>query len=58
LFDIKCAWFNEEQYYEFFPRSLIARQHGSFEPEPEPESEPPAGVAPPTNGRGDGKQED
>jgi len=26
LFDIKCAWFNEEQYCEFFPRSLIARQ--------------------------------
>ena len=25
-FDIKCAWFNEEQYCEFFPRSLIARQ--------------------------------
>jgi ATP-dependent exoDNAse (exonuclease V) beta subunit len=25
LFDIKCAWFNEEQYCEFFPRSLIAR---------------------------------
>ena len=26
LFDIKCSWFNEEQYCEFFPRSLIARQ--------------------------------
>ncbi len=26
LFDIKCAWFNEEKYCEFFPRSLIARQ--------------------------------
>jgi ATP-dependent exoDNAse (exonuclease V) beta subunit/transposase-like protein len=26
LFDIKCAWFNEEQYCEFFPRSLLARQ--------------------------------
>jgi hypothetical protein len=24
LFDIKCAWFNEEQYCEFFPRSLLA----------------------------------
>ena len=24
LFDIKCAWFNEEQYCEFFPRSLMA----------------------------------
>jgi transposase-like protein len=26
LFDIKCAWFNEEQYCEFFPRTLLARQ--------------------------------
>lgn len=26
LFDIKCAWFNEEQYCEFFPRALLARQ--------------------------------
>jgi hypothetical protein len=25
LFDIKCAWFNEEEYCEFFPRSLFAR---------------------------------
>jgi len=24
LFDIKCAWFNEEQYCEFFPRALLA----------------------------------
>lgn len=24
LFDIKCAWFNEEEYNEFFPRTLIA----------------------------------
>jgi hypothetical protein len=24
LFDIKCAWFNEDQYCEFFPRALIA----------------------------------
>src|SRR5262249_45734979 len=22
LFDIKCAWFNEEEYCEFFPRTL------------------------------------
>jgi len=30
LFDIKCAWFNEEQYCEFFPRPLLAqaRQRG------------------------------
>jgi transposase-like protein len=26
LFDIKCAWFNEEQYCEFFPRALLAAQ--------------------------------
>ena len=26
LFDIKCAWFNEEQYCEFFPRSLLAHR--------------------------------
>ena len=25
LFDIKCAWFNEEEYCEFFPRALLAR---------------------------------
>jgi transposase-like protein len=25
LFDIKCAWFSEKQYCEFFPRSLLAR---------------------------------
>jgi transposase-like protein len=25
LFDIKCAWFNEETYCEFFPRALLAR---------------------------------
>ena len=24
LFDIKCAWFNEEVYCEFFPRTLFA----------------------------------
>jgi len=26
LFDIKCAWFNEEQYNEFFPRTLFAKR--------------------------------
>lgn len=26
LFDIKCAWFNEEEYCEFFPRVLLARK--------------------------------
>jgi len=25
LFDIKFAWFNEEQYCEFFPRSLLGQ---------------------------------
>ena len=25
LFDIKCAWFNEDEYLEFFPRTLFAR---------------------------------
>jgi ATP-dependent exoDNAse (exonuclease V) beta subunit len=24
LFDIKCAWFNEDEYLEFFPRTLFA----------------------------------
>ncbi len=27
LFDIKCVWFNEKEYCEFFPRTLLARQH-------------------------------
>jgi len=25
LFDIKCAWFNENEYCEFFPRKLFTR---------------------------------
>jgi hypothetical protein len=25
LFDIKCAWFNERSYCEFFPRALLSR---------------------------------
>ena len=25
LFDIKCAWFNEHEYCEMFPRTLFAR---------------------------------
>ena len=25
LFDIKCAWFNEDEYCEFFPRLLFVR---------------------------------
>jgi ATP-dependent exoDNAse (exonuclease V) beta subunit len=24
LFDIKCAWFNEQEYCEFFPRTLFS----------------------------------
>ncbi len=27
LFDIKCAWFNEEQYCEIFPRTLFAHRN-------------------------------
>ena len=25
LFDFKCAWFNEQDYCEFFPRTILAR---------------------------------
>ena len=28
LFDIKCAWFNEQEYCEFFPRTLFAKKRG------------------------------
>jgi transposase-like protein len=28
LFDIKCAWFNEEEYCEIFPRTLFAKKRG------------------------------
>lgn len=28
LFDIKCAWFNEEEYCEFFPRTALAKPTG------------------------------
>jgi hypothetical protein len=27
LFDFKCAWFNENQYCEFFPHTVLARSH-------------------------------
>jgi transposase-like protein len=30
LFDIKCAWFNEEEYSEFFPRTLVANRGGEI----------------------------
>lgn len=26
LFDIKCAWFNEDEYCEFFPRAMLSRR--------------------------------
>jgi hypothetical protein len=26
LFDIKCAWFNEQEYLEFFPRTLFVER--------------------------------
>jgi hypothetical protein len=26
LFDIKCGWFNEDEYCEFFPRTLLAHR--------------------------------
>ena len=28
LFDIKCAWFNEHEYCEFFPRTPVSRRRG------------------------------
>lgn len=28
LFDIKCAWFNEHEYCEFFPRTLLGPRRG------------------------------
>ena len=34
LFDFKCAWFNEKQYCEFFPRTILARQSKSDHPVP------------------------
>ncbi len=27
LFDFKCAWFNEHQYCEFFPRTILSRSN-------------------------------
>ena len=30
LFDIKCAWFNEQEYCEFFPRTVV--RHAPFNP--------------------------
>jgi len=29
LFDIKCAWFNENEYCEMFPRTLFVAQRGN-----------------------------
>jgi hypothetical protein len=34
LFDIKCAWFNENQYCEFFPRTVLARVKGKHRVQP------------------------
>lgn len=31
MFDIKCAWFNEEEYCEFFPRTLLERSRRDAE---------------------------
>src|SRR5437016_4104839 len=28
LFNIKCAWFNENEYCEFFPRTILSRGRG------------------------------
>jgi transposase-like protein len=28
LFDIKCAWFNQDEYCEFFPRTLFVQKRG------------------------------
>ena len=30
LFDVKCAWFNEHEYCEFFPRTLLAGLKAPF----------------------------
>ena len=32
LFDIKCAWFNEHEYCEIFPRTLFARDADASSP--------------------------
>jgi hypothetical protein len=32
LFDIKCAWFNEEEYCEFFPRTLFTGNDMAMKP--------------------------
>ena len=29
LFDIKCAWFNEQEYSEFFSSQNVSETHGS-----------------------------
>ncbi len=33
LFDIKCAWFNEDEYLEFFPRTLLQGSSGGYREE-------------------------
>lgn len=37
LFDFKCAWFNETDYCEFFPRTILAR-HGTGHSNPLPKA--------------------
>ena len=32
LLDIKCAWFNEEEYCEFFPRTALAGTNATAAP--------------------------
>ena len=32
LFDIKCAWFNEHEYCEIFPRTLFVQRATNAEP--------------------------
>jgi hypothetical protein len=36
LFDIKCAWFNENCYNEFFPRKLLPNPRTAYRPLPRP----------------------
>jgi hypothetical protein len=42
LFDFKCAWFNQTDYCEFFPRTILARGN-SFIPNKNAATEEPSG---------------
>ncbi len=35
LFDVKCAWFNADQYCKFFPRTLLEPNWGTRRPSQE-----------------------